>query len=207
MLEAGDEVEGLLRAEDEGFGFGFGGCGRRLRFVVSHPFREKLRKGWDTQHLWNARNQMQVLRLRCAALRMTILRTEEAGGAGLGFRAEAVEFDVAENGGLDARKRKEEAGIEVGDGGGTGGLGARRLAGQMELGLDLRKREGHGERVTELGEGVDPGASGIAEAEQLGDLVVGFTGGVVEGAADERVGPGAVSGAAEIEVCVTAGDD
>ena len=138
---------------------------------------------------------------------MTILRTEEAGGAGLGFRAEAVEFDVAENGGLDARKRKEEAGIEVGDGGGTGGLGARGLAGQMELGLNPRKRERDGERVAELGEAVDPGASGIAEAEQLGDLVVGFTGGVVEGAADERVGPGAVGGAAEIEVSMAAGDD
>ena len=42
-------------------------------------------------------------------------------------------------------------------------------------------------RVAEAGEGVDPGAAGIAEAEQLGDLVVGFAGGVVEGAADERV--------------------
>jgi len=77
----------------------------------------------------------------------------------------------------------------------------------MELGLNPRKRERDGERVAELGEAVDPGASGIAEAEQLGDLVVGFTGGVVEGAADERVGPGAVGGAAEIEVSMAAGDD
>ena len=58
-----------------------------------------------------------------------------------------------------------------------------------------------------MGEGVDPGAAGIAEAEQLGDLVVGFAGSVVEGAADEGVVPGAVGGAGEIEMGVAAGDD
>ena len=57
------------------------------------------------------------------------------------------------------------------------------------------------------GEGVDPGASGIAEAEELGDLVEGFAGGVVDGAADKGVGPGAVGGAGKIEVGVAAGDD
>ena len=97
--------------------------------------------------------------------------------------------------------------VEVGDGSGFGGLGARGLAGEMELGLDLREGEGHGERVAEACEGVDPGTSGIAEAEQLGDLVVGFAGGVVDGAADEGVVPCAVGGAGEIEMGVTAGDD
>ena len=82
-----------------------------------------------------------------------------------------------------------------------------RLAGQVELGLDLREGKGHGVRIAVLGEGVDPGTSGIAEAEELGDLVVGFAGGVVEGAADEGVVPGAVGGAGEIEVGVAAGDD
>ena len=42
-------------------------------------------------------------------------------------------------------------------------------------------------RVAVEGESVDPGASGIAEAEQLGDLVEGFAGGVVECAADTAV--------------------
>jgi len=77
----------------------------------------------------------------------------------------------------------------------------------MKFGLDLRKREGHSERVTELGEGVDPGAAGIAQAEELGDFIEGLAGSVVEGAADKRVSPGAVGGAAEIEVGMAAGDD
>ena len=73
--------------------------------------------------------------------------------------------------------------------------------------FDLREGERHGVRVAEFGERVDPGTAGIAEAEQLGDLVEGLAGGVVDGAADERVAPGAVRGAREIEVGVAAGDD
>ena len=61
--------------------------------------------------------------------------------------------------------------------------------------------------IAVLGERVDPGASGIAEAEKLGDLVIGFAGGVVDGAADECVVPGAVGRAREIEMSVAAGDD
>ena len=118
-----------------------------------------------------------------------------------------MEFDVAQHGGLDSRKRKQEAGVELRYGGGAGGLGARRLAGQMELGLDLREGERHGARVAVEGEGVNPGASGVAEAEQLGNLVEGFAGGVVEGAADERISPCAVCRTAEIKMCVSAGDD
>jgi hypothetical protein len=57
------------------------------------------------------------------------------------------------------------------------------------------------------GKGVDPGASGVAEAEELGDFVVGFSGGVVDGAADEGVVPGALGGTGEKEMGVTAGDD
>jgi len=59
----------------------------------------------------------------------------------------------------------------------------------------LRASEGDGVGVAELGESVDPGASGIAEAEELGNLVIGFAGGVVEGATDEGVAPGIVGGA------------
>jgi hypothetical protein len=43
------------------------------------------------------------------------------------------------------------------------------------------------------GERVDPGAAGVAEAEELSDLVVGFAGGVVDGTAYVAVGPGFAS--------------
>ena len=131
---------------------------------------------------------------------------EERFAAGFGFGAEVVELDVAEHGSLDPGKRKEEMRVEVGDGRGFGGLGARGLAGQMDLGLDLGEGEGTAWGCRK-GEGVDPGAAGVAEAEQLGDLVVGFAGGVVDGAADEGVVPGAVGGTGEIEMGVAAGDD
>jgi hypothetical protein len=97
--------------------------------------------------------------------------------------------------------------VEAGDGGCFGGFGSWRFAGEMELGLHLREGEGDGLRVAELSEGVDPRASGIAEAEEFGDFVVGFAGGVVEGAADEGVVPGFGDGAGEVEVGVAAGDD
>jgi hypothetical protein len=54
---------------------------------------------------------------------------------------------------------------------------------------------------------VDPRAARIAEAEELGDFVVGFAGGIVEGAADQGVVPGVLGGVGEIEVGVAAGDD
>ena len=97
--------------------------------------------------------------------------------------------------------------IEVGDGGGGGGLGARGAAREMELGLDLREGEWHSARVAVEGQGVDPGTAGVAQAEEFGDFVVGFSGGVVEGAADEGVVPGVFDGADEVEVGVAAGDD
>jgi hypothetical protein len=56
-------------------------------------------------------------------------------------------------------------------------------------------------------QGVDPGTAGVAETEELGDLVVGFAGGVVEGAADEGVGPRTVGWAGQVKVGVAAGDD
>ena len=132
---------------------------------------------------------------------------KEGFAAGLGFRAEVVELNVAENGRFDSGKREEEPRVEVCDGSGFGGLGARGLAAEVKLGLDLREGEGNGAGVAVQGESVDPGATGIAEAEEFGDLVVCFAGGVVDGAADEGVGPGAVGWAGEIKMSVTAGDD
>ena len=102
---------------------------------------------------------------------------------------------------------KRKCGSRCRDGRGSGGLGARGLAAEVDLGFDLRE----GERTAwglPKGERVDPGTAGIAEAEQLGDLVVGFAGGVVDGAANERVGPGCLcAGRGEIEMGVAAGDD
>ena len=97
--------------------------------------------------------------------------------------------------------------VEVGDGGGFGGLGAWGFAAEVKLGFDLREGKGNGVGVAVQGEGVDPGATGVAETEELGDLVVGFAGGVVDGAADEGVGPGAVGWGCMEKMGVTAGDD
>ena len=132
---------------------------------------------------------------------------EECFATGFGFRAQVVQLDIAKDSGFDSGKREEEARIEIGDGCRLGGLGARRLAAEVKLRFDLREGEGHGTRVAVLGERVDPGAAGVAEAEELGDFVVGFAGGVVDGAADERVVPRAVGGSGEIEMGVAAGDD
>jgi len=58
------------------------------------------------------------------------------------------------------------------------------------------------------GEGVHPRAAGVGKAEQLGHLVIGFAGCVVEGFADVAVVPGLLRRAGgEVEVGVAAGDD
>jgi hypothetical protein len=106
VLEAGEEIKDLLGAEGQGFLLGL----RRSRWLgvlVSHPFSKKKRKGWGTRRVL----KMRVLRLHFVSLRMTglwrVLRRpkslrEEARGAGFGLGAEVVEFDVAQDGGLDS---------------------------------------------------------------------------------------------------------
>ena len=73
--------------------------------------------------------------------------------------------------------------------------------------LDLRGRKFYGFRVAVGSEAVDDRASGISQAEKLGDFVEGFAGGVVAGVADVFVGPGVVVLGGEIEMGVAAGDD
>ncbi len=80
-------------------------------------------------------------------------------------------------------------GVKIGDGSGGGGLCARGLASEMELRLDLREGKGHRPRIAVEGECIDPGAAGIAETKELGNLVVGFASGVVQGAANKGVIP------------------
>jgi hypothetical protein len=118
-----------------------------------------------------------------------------------------MEFDVAQDGGLDAGEGKEEAGIEACDGRGAGALGARRPSVQVSLGLDLGEGKRDGAGVAVESESVDPGTAGVAEAEELGDFVVGFAGGIVEGTADEGVVPSVFEGADEVQVGMAAGDD
>ncbi len=81
----------------------------------------------------------------------------------------------------------------------------RRMA--VRLDLDLRQVERDCERVAEGREGVHPGAAGVGQAEQLGDLVKSLAGGVVHRAADVAVAPETILVAvSEVEVAVAAGD-
>src|SRR5256885_7029186 len=99
-------------------------------------------------------------------------------------------FDVAEDGGLDAA----EGEVEVRAFAAGWGLFVRRsTAIAMDARLDLAEGEGDGAGVAVGGEGVDPGTAGVAEAEELGDLVEGFAGGIVDRAAYVAIGPGAVA--------------
>ena len=83
----------------------------------------------------------------------------------------------------------------------------RRCAAAVGFGFDLREGEGYRPGVAVGGERVDPGAAGVAEAEELGYLVEGLAGGVVDGVADVAVVPPGVAVLGEIEVGVAAGDD
>lgn len=107
-----------------------------------------------------------------------------------------VGLGVAEDGRLDAAEGEVEAGL---------GLGSRVAV------LDGGEGEGDGARVSVRDKVVDPGASGVAEAKELGDLVEGFAGGVVDGSADVAILPGASLPrrylVSEIEVGVASGDD
>jgi hypothetical protein len=108
------------------------------------------------------------------------VRTGEQGfAAGFRFGTQVVKLDVAKDCRLDARKREEEMWIEIGDGRCSCGLGPRWFTAEVELGLDLRKRERDGAGVAVLRQCVDPRATGVAEAEKFGYLVVGFSSGVI----------------------------
>ena len=108
-----------------------------------------------------------------------------------------VDFDIAEHGGLDAAVGKVGAAL-------FGGMTVLRIAVAV---LDLRERKLHGQRVAVLSEKVDDRAAGIAEFEQLGDLVEGLAGGVVAGVADVAVGPAGVVTLGEVEVRVSSADN
>src|ERR1700728_1014733 len=105
---------------------------------------------------------------------------------------------MAQYGGLDSGKRKEEAWVKIRDGRSFGGFRSGCLAGKVELGLDLREGERNRARVAERRQSVDPWPSGIAQTEKLGNLVIGLAGGVVQRAANEGVPPGIGDGLGEV---------
>ena len=127
-----------------------------------------------------------------------------AGGDG---GVHGMELDVAASGCLDAGERHVEArGVYF--------LREDSLSGELGRGItcgllfDLRegKQISVGDAVAS--EGIHPGAAGVGQAEQLGYLVVGFAGCVVERFADVAVVPCLLRRAGgEVEVCVAAADD
>jgi len=129
----------------------------------------------------------------------------QSGGAGFNARFHAMQLDVAADGGLDAAEGEVETG-----GVGVGEVFAGELGGGVAggFGLDLGCSEGDGFGVAVDGEGIHPGAAGVGQAEQLGDLVEGLAGGVVEGFSDVAVAPGCGRRACgEVEVGVASADD
>ena len=110
----------------------------------------------------------------------------EAAAASFDGVVHVVGLGVAEDGGFDSAEGEVEVSV----------LLVRWAFGCWSVPcddavLDLAEGEGDGAGVAVGGEGVDPGASGVAEAEELGYFVEGFAGGVVYGAAYVAVGPGA----------------
>jgi hypothetical protein len=109
-----------------------------------------------------------------------------------------VDFDVPQNRCLDAAEREEIAG------GGTV-LPVGGIVTAVDLGLDVGKGKGDRVGVAVRRKPIDPRATGIAESQQLGDLIEGLTGGVVHGAADVAVLPDTALLVAEMPGKVEAG--
>src|SRR6185437_711325 len=72
--------------------------------------------------------------------------------------------------------------------------------------LDLRHGEFDRLRIAELGELVNHWAAGIAQPQQLGDFIEGFSGGIVSGVADVLVSPAALALFSQVEVRMSAGN-
>jgi len=98
----------------------------------------------------------------------------------------SVKLDVAAGCCLDAGKRHVKAHVVQRLSGFAGKLG-RGVAGDLLLNLREGEQRGVGRSVR--GEDVHPGAAWVGQAEQLGYLVVGFAGRVVERLANVAVLP------------------
>src|SRR4051812_425547 len=73
--------------------------------------------------------------------------------------------------------------------------------------FDLRSSELHGEWLAVSGEAIDHRTAGVAQAEQLGDFIEGFAGGVVASVADVFITPCFAALLSKIEVSVSARND
>ena len=76
----------------------------------------------------------------------------------------------------------------------------------MSLLFDLGERKGDGGGVPVRGQRIDPGTARVAQSQQLGDLVEGFAGCIVEGGAHVAISKALTLMPGEIEVGVTAGN-
>src|SRR5215472_5730952 len=72
--------------------------------------------------------------------------------------------------------------------------------------LDLGWRKLHRVRLAVRGEPIDDGPSGVSEAQEFGDFVEGFSGGVVARVAYVLVGPGVAVLAGQVKMRVPSGD-
>lgn len=73
--------------------------------------------------------------------------------------------------------------------------------------IDFYEAEWDCAGITEGAERIEPRTAGIAQAEQLSDLVIGFAGGVVDGATDVAIVPCALLLVGQVEVRVASADD
>src|SRR5215469_6142074 len=133
---------------------------------------------------------------------------EDPGGAEEGFAlgdagTHLMQLHVATHGGFDpAEGEVETPGIFVGCGKLTCEL---HWCASAQFVLDLRERKRHSGGISVGSERVHPRTAGIGQAKELRDLVVGFTGCVVQGFANVAVAPGTVGGAgSEVEMGMAA---
>src|SRR5271154_47811 len=100
---------------------------------------------------------------------------------------EVMGLHIAKDGGLDSTKGEERP---------WRGFGARstcqlalRRGPHLELGLDLSEGEGDRLRIAVGRQSIDPWASGIGKAEDLGDFIKGLSSGVVDSPSDVLIAP------------------
>src|SRR6185312_6088884 len=112
----------------------------------------------------------------------------ESAGSSIDRRLHIVELDVTAHGCLDTGERKVEAGV-------VGAAFERRFTLELRRGVaggllfDLCKWKKVAVRDTVGSERVHPRATGVRQAEQLCDLVIGFAGSVVERLANVPILP------------------
>ncbi len=127
----------------------------------------------------------------------------QSDASGLDALAHVMRLDVPEDSGLDAA----EGEVEVRALGVSGSFFVRD-AFAWRTAFDFAETERHCARIAVRSERIDPRTTGIAEAEQLGHLVVSLAGSVVDGTAHVAIGPCACASLPrKVQMRVTAGDD